>query len=157
MSDVAISRQDGDEWEEDGIRFRMDFGQPIIIGLSDEYTAVIEDEGEQIEWEKEPIFVGTYRGSKMIEGVESLNGPRDVLLLRFVDKNGVKRSAWGNYQLDFFAKQQDDHAPVDVVIQYVGKKEFGKSGQTLQAFNIHVKNDKSAKTAKPVSAEAKSA
>lgn len=137
---TTVEREDGDEWVEDGFKFKQVFGLAKIVGIPDDYTEVVGDEGAEIEWEKEGVFTGTFRGSKVIKDVESLNGKRDVTLLMFADKYGVKRSAWGGYILDAFAASTPDGTPV--VIEYAGKKEFGKSGQTMQAFNIYAKGVK---------------
>lgn len=142
---TTVEREDGDEWVEDGFRFKQVFGLAKIVGTPDDYTEVVSDEGEEIEWEKEGIFNGTFLGSKVIPDVESLNGKRDATLLRFADKNGVKRSCWGGYILDEFARTTPDMTPV--VIEYAGKKSFGKSGQTMQAFNIFAKGVKKATAA----------
>ncbi len=129
---------EGTRKTEDGIEYEYVFGQWTAVAAGNGWEDVALDEGEQIDFEREPLFVGKFLGTKIVPDLEGINGEkRDVTLLLLEDKDGKRRSVWAGYVLENAVTVFN---PNDgILIEYAGKKSFGKNGQTMQAFNVRRK------------------
>lgn len=102
-----------------------------------EWEAVSEDEGEEIVLERERLFVGTYRGVKVV-GVlnpESMV-KEDTNLYLFVDTKGDRRSLWGSYRIDQAWEGSNAPKPGDIVkVEWHGKADIG-GGRSMNRISV---------------------
>lgn len=110
-----------------------------------DWTPVIEDEGEEIDWERETPIVLHYKGDKVLQ-LASQDDPEvmeDTRLLLFTDTKGENRCGWASFQLDrAFTKENIE--PGDVVkVVHLGKAEL-KQGRTMNRISVYKGTKKAA-------------
>lgn len=101
------------------------------------WEAVSEDEGEEIDFSKEKVFVGRYKGVKVVGVLNPetmVKEPTNLYL--FEDVQGTRRSAWGNFRLDAAFAEPSAPVPGDMVkMEWHGKTDIG-SGRTMNRLSV---------------------
>lgn len=108
------------------------------------YRAVTEDEGYDIDFEKTPVFKGTFlriatHSTENPEEDAAAGRPTTWEQLLFRDEKGELCNTSSNYRLDQALATGELTEGVQVLIKHHGKKEL-KGGQTLNRISVYVKN-----------------
>jgi hypothetical protein len=112
---------------------RTGFGIENVDDL-EQWDQISTGLGEKIDWEKETIFVGYFKGESSIEGTNADGKVGQAGCFLFTERNGTDRFAWKTYQLE----QALADVPVGTLVRidWLGKRDIGK-GQTVNTFRVY--------------------